>query len=95
MRAPAPAQRRQHRSRRLQMPRRLVALGACLGLLSPLLPLGSGAAKATPALTPIQGWPRTVPVMPLPPLTPALGSPQLGEVASCPGLQERLSALLA
>ena len=77
------------------MPRRLVALGAGLGLLSPLLPLGSGAAKATPALTPIQGWPRTVPVMPLPPLTPALGSPQLGEVASCPGLQERLSALLA
>ncbi|MFM7640450.1 MAG: D-alanyl-D-alanine carboxypeptidase/D-alanyl-D-alanine-endopeptidase [Cyanobium sp.] len=71
------------------------ALGLCAGLslLTPLI--GAGQAMATPALAPRQGWPRVVPVMPLPPLTPALGSPQLGSEPSCPGLQQRLAAQLA
>ncbi|MFY7696005.1 MAG: D-alanyl-D-alanine carboxypeptidase/D-alanyl-D-alanine-endopeptidase, partial [Cyanobium sp.] len=42
-----------------------------------------------------QGWPRVLPVMPLPPLTPALGGPQLGIAPSCPALQQRLAAQLA
>ena len=61
--------------------------------LSPLL--ASHGALATPALPSRQGWPRLVPVMPLPPLTPALGSPQLSMEPSCPALQQRLLAQLA
>lgn len=68
-----------------------MALG--LTVLGPLT-AGSGAL-ANPALPPRQGWPRVVPVMPLPPLTPALGSPQLGPSPSCPALQQRLAAQLA
>lgn len=64
-----------------------------LTVLSPLM-AGSGAL-ANPALPPRQGWPRVVPLMPLPPLTPALGSPQLGLAPSCPALQQRLAAQLA
>ena len=81
--------------RRRMLPLFRQALTVCAGvaLLTPLAP--SGAAFASPALPPRQGWPRTVPVVPLPPLTPALGSPQLSSQVSCPGLQERLSALLA
>jgi D-alanyl-D-alanine carboxypeptidase/D-alanyl-D-alanine-endopeptidase (penicillin-binding protein 4) len=91
--SPSSPTTRQPRQRWMPHGRRLLGLGAGLGLLSLLLPLG--AAMATPALTPSQGWPRVVPVMPLPPLTPALGSPQLGAEVSCPGLQQRLAALLA
>lgn len=70
-----------------------LALATGLALLTPLL--ASGAALANPALPPSQGWPRLVPVVPLPPLTPALGSPKLGEEPSCPALQQRLAAQLA
>lgn len=68
-------------------------MGLGLMVLSPLL--ASQGALATPALPPRQGWPRLVPVMPLPPFTPALGSPQLGVEPSCPALQQRLAAQLA
>jgi serine-type D-Ala-D-Ala carboxypeptidase/endopeptidase (penicillin-binding protein 4) len=68
-------------------------MGLGLMVLSPLL--ASQGALANPALPPRQGWPRLVPVMPLPPLTPALGSPQLGVEPSCPALQQRLAAQLA
>jgi len=68
-------------------------MGLGLMVLSPLL--ASQGALANPALPPRQGWPRLVPVMPLPPLTPALGSPQLGMEPSCPALQQRLVAQLA
>jgi D-alanyl-D-alanine carboxypeptidase/D-alanyl-D-alanine-endopeptidase (penicillin-binding protein 4) len=68
-------------------------MGLGLMVLSPLL--ASQGALANPALPPRQGWPRLVPVMPLPPLTPALGSPQLGMEPSCPALQQRLAAQLA
>ncbi|MFM7170226.1 MAG: D-alanyl-D-alanine carboxypeptidase/D-alanyl-D-alanine-endopeptidase [Cyanobium sp.] len=68
-------------------------IGAGLLLLTPLIaPQG---AQANVALPPSQGWPRVVPVMPLPPLTPALGSPRLSMEPSCPALQQRLSAQLA
>lgn len=68
-------------------------MGVGLMVLIPLL--ASQGALANPALPPRQGWPRLVPVMPLPPLTPALGSPQLGMEPSCPALQQRLAAQLA
>lgn len=68
-------------------------MGFGLMVLSPLL--ATHGALADPALPPRQGWPRLVPVMPLPPLTPALGSPRLGMEPSCPALQQRLAAQLA
>jgi D-alanyl-D-alanine carboxypeptidase/D-alanyl-D-alanine-endopeptidase (penicillin-binding protein 4) len=68
-------------------------MGFGLMVLSPVV--ASHGALANPALPPRQGWPRLVPVMPLPPLTPALGSPQLGMEPSCPALQQRLAAQLA
>lgn len=68
-------------------------MGFGLMVLSPLL--ATHGALANPALPPRQGWPRLVPVMPLPPLTPALGSPRLGMEPSCPALQQRLAAQLA
>jgi D-alanyl-D-alanine carboxypeptidase/D-alanyl-D-alanine-endopeptidase (penicillin-binding protein 4) len=68
-------------------------IGAGLCLLFPWV--SSGAALANPALAPRQGWPRVVPLMPLPPLTPAMGAPQLGSEPSCPGLQQRLAAQVA
>lgn len=71
------------------------ALATCAGLtlLAPLAP--GGAALASPALPPLRGGQRLVPVMPLPPLTPALGVPTLGSEPSCPALQQRLAAQLA
>ena len=68
-------------------------MGFGLMVLIPLL--ATHGALANPALPPRQGWPRLVPVMPLPPLTPALGSPRLGMEPSCPALQQRLAAQLA
>jgi D-alanyl-D-alanine carboxypeptidase/D-alanyl-D-alanine-endopeptidase (penicillin-binding protein 4) len=70
-----------------------VIASAGLAVLAPLA-LG-GAALANPALPPLQGGQRIVPVLPLPPLTPALGVPTLGSEASCPALQQRLAAQLA
>ncbi|MEB3244008.1 MAG: D-alanyl-D-alanine carboxypeptidase [Cyanobacteriota bacterium] len=70
-------------------PRRALLLGFAVAVISP------APGWANPALPPRQGWPRVVPVMPLPPLTPALGSPQLGQEPSCPALQQRLAARLA
>lgn len=64
--------------------------GAGLSLLTPVMAVAQ--TLEAPTLPPRQGWPRVVPVMPLPPLTPALGSPRLSNEPSCPLLQQRLAS---